>query len=202
MPKLRWRAECSRFGQRQPEKLGCRRWTACRTDLLKPSLLPECRRLYPGNDFVFVQDSAPSHRAKVTQQFLRQNTPDFIAADEWVSYSPDLNPLDYCIWDILQDLVHEGRRLPFSNLRDLKEAVKNNWQEITIQTVRISIAQWKTDWMWLESRKEARFSTFSANHCDWISISCSETCWTYWLLCTLRTPDTLLRISLLKQKRQ
>ena len=46
-----------------------------------------------------MQDSVPSHRAKVTQHFLRQNTPDFIAADELASYYPDRNPLDYCIWD-------------------------------------------------------------------------------------------------------
>jgi len=71
-------------------------------DLLKTSLLPEYRRLYPGSDFELLQDSVPSHRAKVMQQFLRQNTPDFIAADEWASYSKDLIPLDYCIWDILQ----------------------------------------------------------------------------------------------------
>jgi len=45
-------------------------------DLLKTSLLPECRRLYPGNDFVFMQDSVPSHHAKLTQRFLRQNTPE------------------------------------------------------------------------------------------------------------------------------
>jgi len=48
---------------------------------------------------------------KVMEHFLRQNTPDFIAADKWASYSQDLNLLDYCIWDILQDLVYEGRRL-------------------------------------------------------------------------------------------
>jgi len=57
----------------------------CDTDLLKTSLLSECRRLYPGNDFEFLQDSVPSHHAKVMQQFLRQNTQDFIAADEWTS---------------------------------------------------------------------------------------------------------------------
>jgi len=65
--------------------------------LLKISLLPECRRLYPGNDFEFLQDSVSSHCAKVTQQFLQQNTPDFIVPAEWASYSPNLNPLDYCI---------------------------------------------------------------------------------------------------------
>jgi len=74
----------------------------CYIDLVKTSLLPECRRHYLGNDFEFQQDSVPSHRAKVTQQFLWQNTLDFIAADEWASYSPDLNPIDYCIFDILQ----------------------------------------------------------------------------------------------------
>jgi len=39
-------------------------------DFLKTSLLPECRRLYPDSDFVFKQDSDPSHRAEATQNFL------------------------------------------------------------------------------------------------------------------------------------
>jgi len=34
----------------------------------------------------------------------------------------------------------EGRRLPFANLQDIKEAVKNKWK--VIETVRKSIAQW------------------------------------------------------------
>ena len=58
------------------------------------------------------------------QEFLQQNTRDFIVADEWASYSSDLNPLDYCIWDILQDLVYEGRRLPFANLRGSQKQVE------------------------------------------------------------------------------
>jgi len=40
-------------------------------DFLKTSLLPECRRLYPDNDFVFLQDSAPSHHANATQNYAR-----------------------------------------------------------------------------------------------------------------------------------
>jgi len=39
-------------------------------DFLKTSLLPDSRRLYPDSDFVFVQDSAPSHHAKATLNFL------------------------------------------------------------------------------------------------------------------------------------
>jgi len=116
------------------------------------------------------------------------------------TYSPDLNPLDYCIWDTLMDMVYECRQHPFANLRDLKEAVKHK-RKVTIETVRKSIAQCNNDWKRLESRMEARFSTFSANRCDWISISCDETCWNYWLFCTFQKLNTLLRISLSKQKR-
>jgi len=35
----------------------------CYIDLLKTSLLPDCRRHYPGNDFEFLQDNVLSHRA-------------------------------------------------------------------------------------------------------------------------------------------
>jgi len=71
-------------------------------------VINECRGLYPHNDFVFMQDSAPSHRAKATPNFLQDNTPDFSNSQEWTPHSPDLNPLDYSVWDILQELVDEG----------------------------------------------------------------------------------------------
>jgi len=67
----------------------------------------------PDNDFVFMQERAPSLHAKATQNFLGDNTPDFISSQEWTTHSPDLNPLDYSVWDILQELVYEGRREPF-----------------------------------------------------------------------------------------
>jgi len=112
-------------------------------DFLKTSLLPECRRLYPDNDFVFMQDSAPSHHAKATQHFLRDNTPDFISSQEWTSQSPDLNPLDYSVWDILQELVDEGRREPFANLKDVQNVIRDKWHDVDDQTVRKAILQWK-----------------------------------------------------------
>ena len=97
-------------------------------DFLKTSLLPECRCLYPDNNFVFMQDSAPSHRAKATQNFLRDNTPDFSSSQKWTSHSPDLNPRDYSVWDILQELVYEGRHEPFANLKDLQNVIREQRQ--------------------------------------------------------------------------
>jgi len=67
---------------------------------------------------------------------------------------------------------------------------------LTIETVWKSITKWRKRLNAVRSRMEALFSTFSTNRCDLISISCREMCWTYWLFCTLRTPNTLLHMLL------
>jgi len=72
----------------------------------------------------------PSHCTKATQNFLRDNTPDFISSQKWTPHSPDLNPLDYSVWDILQELVFEGRREPFKNLKDLWNVIRNKWRAV------------------------------------------------------------------------
>jgi len=62
-----------------------------------------------------------SYRAKATQYFLQNVVPDFISAKECPTHSPDLNPIDYSVWDILQELVYEGRSEPYANLRELRK---------------------------------------------------------------------------------
>ena len=49
-----------------------------------------------------------------------------ISLQKWTLRSPDLNPIDYSVWDILQRLVYEGRREPFANLRDLQNVFRDN----------------------------------------------------------------------------
>jgi len=122
-----------------------------------------------------MQDSAPSHRAKATQNFLRDNTPDFISSQKWTPHSPDLNLLDYSVWDILQELFYKRRREPFVNLKDLQNVIRDKWHDVNDQTVRKAILQWKMRLaavaVW-QSRMEDLFSTFSAdqltntNYCD------------------------------------
>ncbi len=41
-----------------------------------------------------------------TQDFVEVNVPDFITIDQWPANSPDLNPLDYSIWDSLKKLMY------------------------------------------------------------------------------------------------
>jgi len=79
--------------------------------LLSQQLLPAIWQV-SGDFFVFQQDSAPAHRARKTIKLLQWETPAFISANLWPPNSPDLNPVDYEIWGVMQDRVYqknEGR---------------------------------------------------------------------------------------------
>jgi len=76
--------------------------------LLRQKLLPAIQRV-SGDDFVFQQDSAPAHRAHETVDLLCQETPDFIPPDLWPPNSPDLNPVDYEIWAVMQCRVYQTK---------------------------------------------------------------------------------------------
>ena len=70
--------------------------------ILKAHLLPEAQKLFGTDYFCFQQDGATSHTAKTVQQWSEANLLDFISKDEWPPSSPDLNPLDFCIWSYMQ----------------------------------------------------------------------------------------------------
>jgi len=57
--------------------------------------------------FIFQQDSAPAHRARDTIALLSWETPDYISPDQWPPNSPDMNPVDYKIWAVMQQRVYE-----------------------------------------------------------------------------------------------
>src|SRR6218665_1608951 len=111
--------------------------------LLRDKLIPECRRLYPDDNYIFQQDSAPSHRCRLAQQFLQANTPDFIHSDAWPPNSPDLNPLDYYVWNALKELVYAGRRKPCLNTDELKQVIEEKWSLLNDRHIQKSIGQWK-----------------------------------------------------------
>ena len=46
----------------------------------------------------------------------------------WPPNSPDLNPVDYCVWRALERNVYRGRR--FENTIELKEAILQEWEAL------------------------------------------------------------------------
>lgn len=102
-------------------------------EVLEKVVLPWSQRHFNGAAWTFQQDSAPAHRAKCVQQWCRTHFPDFISSTEWPPYSPDLNPLDFSVWSILETKacgkVH-------SSIESLKVSLEKAWEEIGEEELR------------------------------------------------------------------
>ena len=87
--------------------------------------------------FTFQQDNAPAHRAGDTVEFLSRSTPHFISPLLWPPNSPDLNPVHYEVWSMLQQRVYHSRIRDVDHLKQrLIEEGHCFGQNITDRAVR------------------------------------------------------------------
>jgi len=84
------------------EKTGAR---VFQEDVLQGVVKPLNMTVFSGQKWVFQKDSAPAHKDKTAQEWLQRNILAFISAEDWPSGSPDLNPLDYKLWAVLEDMA-------------------------------------------------------------------------------------------------
>ena len=78
--------------------------------MLLHCVIPAMKELYPNNNLSIVQDSAPSHHAKIIQNFLQEELKSrFVANMEWLPSSPDCNLVDYSFWNEVKENVYYGR---------------------------------------------------------------------------------------------
>ena len=75
-----------------------------------------------------MQDGATSHTTNLNIDFLTEKFRGRIISCRaqtehfWPPYSPDLNPLDFCVWGYVQDQV---RRIQPESIAELREAVED-----------------------------------------------------------------------------
>jgi len=69
-------------------------------EILLTELVQDCRFVLPflPSGFIFQQDGAPAHTAKLAQDWIATNCSEFIGKDECPPNSSDLNSLDYHVW--------------------------------------------------------------------------------------------------------
>ena len=109
---------------------------------------PEVDRLMNGTSWIFLQDSAPSHRLNLVQNFLKEKLGQkFIKHTEWPPSSPDRNPLDYHFWNKMKEKVYKDRfGQPFKSEDELKKNIKKASSEVAqdLTEIRKALKQFAT----------------------------------------------------------
>lgn len=106
-----------------------------RTSILESALLPWAQKHFKNRRWSFQQDSASAHGAKKTQEWMTENVPAFIAKEESPQSSPDLNPVDFAVWSILESKVSATHH---TSLDALKKKLTKEWEKIPKRVIRDS----------------------------------------------------------------
>lgn len=107
--------------------------------VLRPFFSKYRKKMHPSDDFVFHQDSAPSHKAKSTLQWLESHNIRFITPDQWMPSSPDASPCDYFLWGHMK--AELNKKVPRS-VAGLKRAVAEVLRKIPVDMISRAIAAW------------------------------------------------------------
>ena len=75
----------------------------------------------------FQKDGATSHTANITQNWCRDHTLNFWSKEMWPPCSPDLNPMDFSVWSILES---KACKKIHHTVDDLKRSLRRAWNEI------------------------------------------------------------------------
>lgn len=100
--------------------------------ILENVVIPWAQENVKDMDWTFQQDWAPAHGAKKILEWCETNLPDLWTKDVWPSNSPDLNPMDFAIWSILEQ---KGCSFRHSSLDSLKRALEKAWDEISPEII-------------------------------------------------------------------
>ena len=106
---------------------------------LSQQLLPMMRDV-SAEFFIFQQDSAPAHRARSTVRLLKLATPASIPPNLWPPNSPDLNPVDYKIWSVVQQRLYQSW---VHNVDELKQRLVHIWHGIDQTINDNAIDEWR-----------------------------------------------------------
>lgn len=92
--------------------------------MLKNVVKPWIDQNFDGEEYVWQQDSAPSHKSKLTQAWCKTNFCKFWPWTMWPPSSPDLSPLDYGTWGYVESKACSA---PHRSTDDLKATVEQEW---------------------------------------------------------------------------
>lgn len=100
--------------------------------ILRNVVVPWSRKHFKNRRRTFQQDWAPAHSARSTMDFCRENFPKVWEKDLWPSNSPDLNPMDFSVWGILENEISSTKHVSIDHL---KKSLQRAWAKISNRTL-------------------------------------------------------------------
>ena len=94
-------------------------------NIIDNNLWPVIARHFPNENYIFMDDNAPVHRARVVREYMETNN---INHTEWPAQSPDLNPIENIWLKLKRDI--EPQAVNINSKNDLLNAVRRSWETI------------------------------------------------------------------------
>ena len=97
--------------------------------LAQHNFFSDANQHYGENQWIFQQDNARPHTAKVTIEALKADGINVL--EHWPPYSPDLNVIEL-VWAIMKRRI-DAR--PKTTIDDLKRVIQEVWDELSFETI-------------------------------------------------------------------
>lgn len=94
--------------------------------ILELQLLPLLHKDFNNRGYLFQDDNAPVHTAKIVKNWIETNKVKILK--DWPSQSPDLNPIEH-LWNQLEIRIRK-RPNKFKNNDELETALREEWNQI------------------------------------------------------------------------
>jgi hypothetical protein len=102
-------------------------------DMFGNQVHPLTQTLFPSNDAVFKEDSAPIHTPGTVQSRLEKYE-DELKHIPWPAQSLDLNIIKQ-LWSVLETRVR-NRFLPPTSLKQIQDILQEEWYKIPLDTLQ------------------------------------------------------------------
>ena len=104
-------------------------------ELLNTVVRPWITRVANGRPYACQQDSAPCHTSGKCQKWLSANFYDYTSPTVWPPNSPDLNPMDYYVWEAVEEDTNRRASTTKAQLIDKIKVVFFNFPRETVTSV-------------------------------------------------------------------
>ena len=106
--------------------------------MLKGKVVPWVKKVTGNKEITLQQDRAAPHTARLAQDWCKDNFKLFWLKKLWSPYSPDLNPMGFGIWSILEQ---KFCTVSHSSVEVLKQKLTKFLAEIDAETVHATCDQ-------------------------------------------------------------